>query len=317
MTRIGVVGAGPMGRLHARAVRRLADRGLPCELTLVIDRHLGRAETLASEFGGSAASDSSALTSRVDAVVVAVPASAHFELARVLLDEGLDLFIEKPLAESVVAGEQLVRAAQAAGRVLQVGHIEWYNACLHRAAALAGVPQRIEVDRLHPPTGRGRDIDVVQDLMLHDLDWTTRLIGEPVTSVEASGRKVDGDRLDQAEARLGFESGCRVVLRASRVDSVRRRHVRIEGTHAVVELDLLSGRIESDGQLVQAAPVDAAGDPIELQWLDFLQAVEKREDPVNDGRVGVAALRLVDRVRDAIVFEAGSAGLDDDTRFRG
>ncbi|MEE8166333.1 MAG: Gfo/Idh/MocA family oxidoreductase [Myxococcota bacterium] len=316
MTRVGVVGAGPMGRLHAKTVRRLADLGCGCQLVRVYDRHLVRAEVLAAETGAAASNHLDALAEQVDVVIIAVPTAAHLKLSKALLDRGLDLLVEKPLAGSVAEGESLIEAARMADRILQVGHVEWYNPSWRWAVSQAGTIGRIEVDRLQPSSTRGRDIDVVQDLMLHDLDWTMRLLGGAVSDLEAWGRCVEADRLDEAEARIRFESGSVVCLRASRVHRVRHREARIKGSAGFLTADLESGRVESTDGATLCATSGEGRDSLESQWLDFLEAVRSRKAPVNDGRVGVDALRWVDRVRDAIATGTGGSSLDDHSHLR-
>jgi predicted dehydrogenase len=158
---------------------------------------------------------------------------------------------------------------------------------------------------------------VVQDLMLHDLDWTLRLLGGAVSSLEAWGRCVEADQLDEAEARIRFESGCVVCLRASRVHRLRRREARIQGSAGFRTADLESGGVESTDRATLCAGKGEGRDSLESQWLDFLEAIRSRKAPVNDGRVGVDALRWVDRVRDAISTGTGSSSLDDHTHLRG
>lgn len=316
MTRVGVAGAGPMGCLHARTVRRLADRGHPCQLVRVYDRHVGRAEVLAAETGAAVSNHLDAFAEQVDAVIIAVPTAAHFDLSKALLDRGLDLLVEKPLAGSVAEAESLIEAARRADRILQVGHIEWYNPSWRQAVSQVGTISRIEVDRLQPSSKRGRDVDVVQDLMLHDLDWTFRLLGGSVSNLEAWGRCVESDRLDEAEARIRFESGCVVCLRASRVHRVRRREARIKGSAGFLTADLETGGVESTDGVTSCARSGGGRDSLESQWLDFLEAVRSRKAPVNDGRVGVDVLRWVDRVRDLIATGTESSSFDDHTHFR-
>jgi predicted dehydrogenase len=204
-----------------------------------------------------------------------------------------------------------------ADRILQVGHVEWYNPGWRQAVSRAGKIGRIEVDRLQPSSTRSRDIDVVQDLMLHDLDWTMRLLGGAVSDLEAWGRCVDADQLDEAEARIRLESGCVVCLRASRVHRVRRREVRIHGSAGLLIADLESGRVESADGVALSATSREGRDSLESQWLDFLEAIRSRKAPVNDGRVGVDALRWIDRVREAIGSGTGSSSLDDHSHLRG
>lgn len=312
MTRIGVVGAGPMGRLHAYTVQRLAGCGSELQRVQIFDRHGGRAEELAAEIGAEATVDLDVLSERVDAVIVSVPTAAHFEIAESLLSRGIDLLVEKPLAASVKEGEVLWETARRAGRILQVGHVEWYNPGWRDAVRLAGSLHRIEVVRLQPPSARGRDIDVVQDLMLHDLDWTTRLVGEPVIRIEARGRCVEGDQLDEVEARLHFGSGRVARLHASRVHATSRREAHFEGSAGRSIANLQTGRVEmveATGPGVIQPSEKLSPDPLESQWHAFTEAIRSRRDPVNDGRVGIDALLLVDRVREAAAKGRGELHL--------
>jgi predicted dehydrogenase len=312
MIRVGIVGAGPMGLLHARTVARFSEQGKACVLTAVVDHHDGRADAVAQEFGARASSDLEAGLVDVDAVIVCVPTSAHFSVTELLLERDLDVLVEKPLAGSVAEGLRLGILARERGCILQVGHVEWYNQGWRAAAKLAGKPRSIEVERLNPPGDRGLDIDVVQDFMLHDLDWVTRFLGEEVVELEAEGRCVMNDKLDEAEAMLRFHSGCQVRLRASRVYSERRRRVRIEGSEGAATADLLTRRVKGSG-----STGDPGLDPLEAQWTDFLESLRSREDPKTDAAVGVAALEIVDRVRESIVQTSGSLDRDDDSALRG
>ncbi len=322
--RVGIVGAGPMGRLHARTVSRAAERGEGCVLASIVDRHRGRAEALAAEFGAEATNDLAAAVDELDAVIVAVPTRSHFTLGRRLLERGLDLLVEKPLAGTVAEAEALRRLAHEREAILQVGHVEWFNSGWREAARLAGEARSISVERLNPPGSRGLDIDVVQDFMLHDLDWVARLLGEEVIELEAEGRRVENDGFDEAEARLLFRSGCRVHLRASRTHPERRRIVRIEGERGRATADLLTRRVvrfeprdpESTGSLQQSDPCHEI-DPLAAQWTDFIGACVSRSDPETDASVGVATLRLVERVREAITIAEGKGSPpgDDDPAF--
>lgn len=295
-TRVGIVGAGPMGRLHARTVARRAASDRDCALVALVDHHPGRADALALEFGGRSLDEIEALGDEVDAAIVCVPTSAHLLVAAPLLELGLDLFVEKPLAEDVEAGRRLADLAREEARILQVGHVEWYNPAWRRALAAAAETDSIEVERMQPRSPRGLDLDVVQDLMIHDLDWVTRWLaeeGDELVDLEATGRCVVNDKLDEAHARLRFRSGRVVDLRASRVHAERRRCLRIESSRGVTTADLL---------LSNATTPDALG----VQWAQFLDCVRSRKRPDTDAEDGVRALQLVERVRAAIGAARGS-----------
>ncbi len=288
-----------MGRLHARTVSQRAALDGDCVLAMVVDRHRGRAQAVAEEFGSHASTELACLLPEVDAVIVCVPTVEHFAVAEFLLEHGRDVLVEKPLATSLAEGERLSDLARQHDRILQVGHIEWYNPAWRDALEVAGVPTTIEVERLNPASDRGLDIDVVQDFMLHDLDWVMRLLGEEIVELKAQGRCVIHEQLDEAEVEMDFQSGCRVKLRASRVAKTRRRIVRISGSKGSATADLLTRRLVG-----ASGTSDPGKDPLAAQWRDFLGSVQRRDPPQADGAVGVAALAIVERVRNAIEFSA-------------
>ena len=297
MIRVGIVGAGPMGRLHASVVTRLGKRDARFELTCIHDHHEGRAEGVAADFEARAADSLGELVAEVDAAIIAVPTAAHHAVAKDLLAGGIDLMIEKPLTRDVREARLLEESSVSHGRIVQVGHVEWYNPAWRVAAAEVGELRRIEVDRVQPASARGRDVDVIQDLMLHDLDWTTRFIGSPVIRIEAQAVRPPGaseeDAFDHVEAKLSFESGCEVLLLADRRADERRREARFHGSHGTTSTPL---------DLVFDPEMDAKQDrvdPLERQWLDFIRSVETRSTPENHVGVGRRALEWVERVREA------------------
>ncbi len=325
-----------MGRLHARTLARLGADGCGSRLVGIVDHHPDRAISLARELGGGFATPEIAATwgkllERVDPDVgiIAVPTQAHAEIAGALLARGIDLLVEKPLAADVAEGERLVALAHHHRRILQVGHVEWYNESWRDAAGRVGRLHRVEVERTSPAGERGLDIDVVQDLMLHDLDWVTRWIGEAVVELRAHAPRWTGDRLDALDVELHFESGVRARLRASRLGSSRRRSARFEGTAGTATADLIARTVDAfcadtdtdsdaEGEAGRENHAAALGpDPLEAQWRDFVAAVRGREPPINDGAVGLAALRLVARVQEAAGSDSGEARRDDDSRLGG
>ena len=310
--RVEIVGSGFMGRLHAQTVSRVASADGNCLLASVMDRHPGRAEAVAEEFGAKATTDMTVALRDVDAVIVCVPTGAHSSLTEVMLEQGRDVLVEKPFAASVAEAKLLAELAQTRGRILQVGHIEWYNQGWRDAIDLVGTPKTIDVERLSRPSDRGLDIDVVQDFMLHDLDWVTRLLGEEIVDLKARGTRVINDKLDEATVELVFRGGCRVNLHASRVDEERRRIVRISGSKGSATGDLLMRRLEGTSSTIERGP-----DPLEAQLRDFLHSVPTREEPAADASVGIAVLELVDRVRHAIEQESRSLDREDGSALRG
>lgn len=302
-----------MGRLHARAVARRASAVGDCALAGVTDRHAARSERVASEFASTALPLEQAIAA-AEAAIVAVPTSEHAGVASTLLSRGLDLLVEKPMTGTASGARPLLALARRTDRMLAVGHVEWWNPVWSRVLEAAGKPSRIRVQRLHPPTDRGLDIDVVQDFMVHDLDAVRRRWGAAATLVEASGRRVSNARLDEARVVLAFEGGPQVELAASRVHAKRCRTIEVEGAAGSASGDLDSGSVAGwEGDLETGSVAGPEGDvgdrepdssglcePLDLQLADFVRACVARDRPVNDAEEGVATLELVDRVRAAI-----------------
>lgn len=312
MLRLAIVGAGAMGGLHARAITRRSEAVGDCRLVAVADRHLARSRRLADAFDTEAAAGPDAVIGAADAVIVAAPTTAHRAVAERLLAGGLDVLVEKPMTGSAEGATALAEQARAAGRVLGVGHSEWFHPTWRRALAAAGSPRQIEIERRMPPSKRGLDIDVVQDFMLHDLDWLRRALPGALELCEGTGRSVEaGGPWDEASVTLGLPgSQGRARLHASRVSASRARRLTIEGEQGRVEADLLTGEIQGGAPgsgpgatLPEAEPSDL-DEPLDRQLSDFVAACRERRPPENDGVVAIETLRLVDRVRE-MLREAG------------
>ena len=231
----------------------------------------------------------------IDVAAIAVPTAAHLDVALELMSEGVDVLVEKPMAHNALDAERLVAAAARQDRLLAVGHAEWFQPTLGVARVRAGAPKSIRVERYAPASLRGLDIDVIQDFMIHDLDWVSRTVARGVTCVRAEGAGPDG-RLDEAQVELEFEGGARARLCASRVHSDRVRKLWIDGDKGQVSADLLEKKV--DGIPISAEL--SVTEPLDLLWQDLLSARRDGRVPENSGLVGLATLELVDRVRAAI-----------------
>lgn len=287
-----------MGRLHARAVARRAASHGDAVLAWTIDRHAARSGDLARTFGGRAGETLSVLPGEVDAAIVAVPTAAHVEVADVLIDAGIDVLVEKPMAPEASAARALAARADAAERTLAVGHAEWFNPAVVRAREAAVSADAIEVVRHAECARRGLDLDVVEDLMLHDLDWLGRsqaaaprvcsAIGSraPRGDLPPAARADDPAYVDEAEVELELADGRPARLRASRVATTRRREVRLRRGAAQERIDLLDAR-----------DAGAHPEPLDLAWADFLAARSQHRPPTNDARAGIAALALVEAIQ--------------------
>jgi len=308
--RIAVVGAGYMGSLHAEKLAALqrSDPGL-C-LAAVMDVHGSRARSLGRRLGAPAYDRLSDLLSRVDAAIVAVPTVAHFEVVHPLLAAGIDVLVEKPIAATLEEAESLLDLAQRRRCVMQVGHLEWFNNAMQVVRERISRPRFIEAHRLGPFPDRATDIDVVRDLMIHDLDIVQQLLGAEPVRIEAVGIPVLTPSFDIANARLTYPDGCVASLTASRVSTTPMRKIRFfqrDGYFSVDFLEqsaLVARRVSGEeGELPQIRldkiELDR-GDALMAQLRAFVAALRTRERPRVDGASALGALRTALRVSAAI-----------------
>jgi predicted dehydrogenase len=302
--RLAVVGVGHLGRHHARVASSLA--GL--RVVGVHDHHPGRAEEIAREFSLRVLSNFEQIAEEAEAVVVATPTVTHAEIAGFFLDRGLHVLVEKPIAADLAHAEDLVQRARRAGRVLQVGHVERYNPAIEAALALVAAPRFIEVHRLGVFTLRSLDVDVVLDLMIHDLQIVSALVGRPVREVRAAGVPVLTPKLDIANARLAFEGGCVANLTASRVSAEKVRKCRVFAPSIYVSVDMQAQsvsafRLRRESGRPEILPVPVAvsrEEPLSRELADFRRAVAEGSRPLVSGEDGRDALALAERVLEAV-----------------
>jgi predicted dehydrogenase len=312
--RVVVVGAGHMGRAHARKIAELSRTGGGVALAGIADLDLPRARALGAELGAPAVAEARALLTRADAAVVAVPTVAHFEVAKAVLDAGLHLLLEKPIAATLPEAEALVALARRRARVLQVGHQEWFNAAMRVVRERIDRPRFAEIHRLGPFPERGTDVDVVRDLMIHDIEILQQLLAAEPERVDAVGVPVLTDHVDIANARLGFAGECVANLTASRVSATPLRKFRLFQRDAYFSIDFLERRASlyrrlpaGDGtkrievQELKTDPEDAL-----LAQLEVFVAAARGASPSAGsprgvcGDAAVAALRTALRVIDAM-----------------
>ena len=232
--RVAVVGVGYLGRFHAQKYASLEE----CELLALADPSSVAVTELARELGTRAIADYRELLGKVDAVSVATPTGLHFEVAHAFLEAGAHVLVEKPITESVQQARQLIAAAQRAGRVLQVGHLERFNPAILAAEPHLRAPRFIECHRLAPFRERGTDVNVVLDLMIHDLDLVQSIVGSPIASIDAVGTPVFSTEIDIANARIRFANGCVTNATASRVSLKTERKLRVFRDDAYLSIDL-------------------------------------------------------------------------------
>jgi predicted dehydrogenase len=308
--RFAVVGVGHFGRHHARILSRLPE----ARLVMVVDIDPDRAAAVATETGAVPETDVRVLDGRVDAVTLAVPTELHHAVALPLLERGISVLVEKPMARSVAEADALVAAAEASGATLAVGHTERYNPAVVAALPLIRAPRFIEVHRIGAFPARSLDVDVVFDVMIHDLDIILTAVGHDVETIEAVGVPVLTDRVDIANARLRFTSGCIANLTASRISQDRVRKLRFFQQDAYISVDCADQEVE--GWRVARTPGSAPaiaggklevprGEPLELELADFVRVVTVGGPPRVSGADGRRALALAQRVADAMGDEGG------------
>jgi predicted dehydrogenase len=317
---VAVVGVGVFGRNHARVYKELEQQGEPVRLVGVVDPQLDRADAVAREFGCRAfGSVAQMLTthSEVRAASVAAPTVHHLEVARSLMEAGVDVLIEKPLAASLAEADELTQLAATHKRVAQVGHLERFNPAVRATIPLLTRPMFFEVHRLSVFTPRSLDVDVVLDLMIHDLDIVLSFANSAVKEVRAVGLPILSGKVDIANVRLEFESGCVANFTASRVSTERVRKLRFFQPQQYVSVDygrqeVLVFTVGEDGavqgaptvnpQIKVGKPPVTSEEPLHAELKSFLHAVRQRSTPVvpiADGRRALAlALEITDSIRE-------------------
>jgi predicted dehydrogenase len=302
--RVAVVGTGEFGRNHARVYREVRN----AELVGVFDKDSSRAQAAASEFRTHAFSALDDLRGRADAVSVAVPTAEHAEIGCRLMEMGIDVLVEKPMAKTVAEADTLLESARRHRRLLQIGHVERFNPAVLAVEPILNHPLFFEVHRLGVFTPRSLDVDVIYDLMIHDLDILLALVKQPVTEVKAVGIPVLTDKVDIAHARLEFEGGAVANVTASRVSTERVRKVRFFQQHEYISLDYarrdaLRVAVKKAGPQPEFAfeKLPAASvEPLRAELESFVEAVRTRTEPRVNGVAGRAALELAARVMASI-----------------
>ena len=307
---VGVVGVGHMGRLHVEKLVDLSREGV-AQVAGIYDIDRDKATEVAKSFGVPIADSVEELAKRADAAILAVPTVQHAELGAMLLDAGLDLFIEKPIATTREDARRLIEKARADGRVLQIGHIERFSRAVQTLAPMLTRPRFIEVHRIGPYPGRATDVGVVLDLMIHDLDLILRIGGSDVESVEAIGVAVLSGTEDIANARLRFANGCVANVTASRVSIEPLRRMRFFQSDAYVSIDFVTGRVRivrREGEPGEDPPPKILLEELDLERGDallaqdraFLDAVQRRGTPEVTGEDGYRALDLALRIQESL-----------------
>ncbi len=305
--RTGVVGVGHFGRYHAQKYA-----ALECaSLVAVADVDRRRAEEIAGPLDAEAVSDYRAMFGGVDAVSIAVPTRAHFEVAKAFLENGIHVLLEKPIADSVEAADALIAIARDNGALLQIGHLERFSAPYLAIGGDVTRPLYIESERIAPYQPRGTDVDVILDVMIHDIDLIQALVGSPVRSVDAVGAPVLSSREDIANTRVCFANGCVANITASRVSQKTQRRLRIFQPESYLMVDFQECRIvhmrKGAGEMFPGVPnIDQKvrhyekGDSLQREIAAFLDAIATGGAPVVDGEAGREALNTALMIGDSL-----------------
>jgi len=301
--KIGVVGIGHLGKYHLQKYRKMDN----CEIVGVADTILEHAQEAAKNYGCFASADYRDLLDKVDAVSIAVPTGEHFKVAADFLAAGIDVLIEKPICATVSEADRLIDLARKKNLILQVGFVERFNPAVMALEKVITRPVFIEVHRLHPFFERGTDVDVVLDLMIHDLDIILKFVNSQVKSLEAVGVPVLSDKIDISNVRLSFDCGCIANITASRISAKTMQKIRFfspEGYHSVDcqkrEILSLNKIMNSEGrqQIVQNNIEVGSHDPLEEEIRSFVEAVCNRAKPVVSGEDARESLKLAVEIVD-------------------
>ena len=297
--RMAVVGTGYLGRFHAQKYQQLNQ----CGLVAICDVDKNRATEIANELSTTALTDHTELVGKVDAVSIASPTTTHFTVAKDLLEAGIHVLVEKPMTVTIEEAQTLIDIAKAHSCVLQVGHLERFNPALLSVADQISAPIFIESHRLAPFTSRGADVNVVLDLMIHDIDIIMHLVNAELTAIHANGSPVVSNATDIANARLEFSNGCVANVTASRVSGKTERRMRFFQKDTYIAIDFQENtsrvcrvdRTAPDKEGIPAINCDDAnlekGDAIKAEIEAFIYAINTDTRPLVSGEDGLRALK--------------------------
>jgi predicted dehydrogenase len=310
--RAAVIGVGYLGRFHAQKYAQMEG----CELVAVVDGREEARKAVAAEVGSQAVGDYRELLGKVDAVSVVTPTPAHFEIADAFLAAGAHVLVEKPITETPEQARSLIARAAREKRVLQVGHLERFNAAVLAAEPHIKAPRFMECVRLAPYKERGTDVNVVLDLMIHDIDLVQSLAGSDLVSIDAIGTPVFSGEIDIANARLRFANGCVANTTASRVSLKTERKLRIFEADAYLSLDLQQKiltlirkrtGVPQPGQLpvsIEEANLEQ-GDALKAEIASFLDCIRNNQRPIVSGEDGLRALETAIRITEQVHANLG------------
>lgn len=298
--KVGVIGVGYLGQHHARIYSEIKDT----ELIAVVDTDQERAGPVAEKYGCAAFSDYREILHRVDALSIVTPTTSHYPIALECLRAGRDLLIEKPITGGIKEADELILESEKRGCILQVGHLERYNSALSAASEMIKEPRFIESERLSPFLGRGTDVDVTVDLMIHDADIMLSLISSSVKEIKAVGANVLTDKIDIAKAWLEFENGCTAIMTASRISPEKQRVLKVFQKDSYISVDYQSCEVRRYYWTTEGMSVDSISpgnkEPLKEELEDFIRCVKNRTRPRVSALEGREALKVVLEITEMI-----------------
>lgn len=304
-TKVAVIGVGYLGRFHAQKYQQSEN----AELIAVCDTDKARCDEVSAELNVPAVYDMQAILEKVDAVSVVVPTQAHYQVVKTCLAQGIDVLVEKPMTTTVAQAEELIQLAKKSSAILQIGHLERFNPVITALSEVMLAPQFIECVRLAPFQPRGTDVNVVLDLMIHDIDIVQSLLHAKPTHIDAIGTPVFTQINDIVNARIHYENGCVANFTASRVSLKQERKIRLFQHDAYISIDTHNKQLamykkDSNASnpfgVVPTQKSFTEGDPLAVEIKAFLQCVQTRTAPLVTGEDGKQALAIAHEITEAV-----------------
>ncbi len=293
MINVGVIGVGSIGVHHARIYSGLEG----VHLAGIVDADAARAHEIAAKYNCNVFCSYQELIDTVDAVSIAVPTTLHFDIAMACLKKNRNILVEKPVTTTLEEADRLIEEADRRNLTFQVGHLERFNAGVAMISAMVNKPQFIESQRLSPFLGRGTDVDVTLDLMIHDIDIILSLVDSEIADIRATGAKVLTENIDIAHAWIEFENGCIAEAVSSRIADDKKRELKIFQHNAYLNLDYqkqeVSCYIKQNGSVEKETKKPEVKEPLKEQLISFVDCIKNRKQPLVSGREGKEALKVV------------------------
>jgi predicted dehydrogenase len=298
--KIGVIGVGYLGQHHARIYSEIEE----AELSAVVDTDKEKADSFAGKYGSKSYTDYRDILQKVDALSIVTPTTTHYSIALDCLRAGKDVLIEKPITVSVEEADGLIMEAGKQGCIIQVGHLERYNPAVLSASDMIREPLFIESERLSPFLGRGTDVDVTLDLMIHDVDIILSLVALPVKEIKAVGAKVLTEKIDVAKAWLEFENGCMALATVSRLSPEKLRRLKVFQRESYILIDYQNSEIKryfkSEEGISFEITKPQKREPLKEELKDFISNVRERRRPRVSAIEGRDALKVVTEITEKI-----------------